>query len=637
MLNIPDAIKALFKADGTRKNFRVHFPNGEYPDITNANVAAESVTFTESLCSQNTFRFGLAEASVLEFETVGIGNMFGMIIEAGIEIDTSSLSAADITAIDSDPGDGVLVLAADSDLGYGFYRVPYGVFRVANCPRDHHSMAHRKVTAYSTETEGISTGAPFFLPDRSMSSSIRIDENAIRALADETVFTRVLGQVAGLLEEAVFFNSSGSISFFMTIPATNYYLGRFFNNDSDRADFLRVSMEFDADAYYAQGASLAQAIDAAGYDIRYDNKGNQIYNTTLEALKAKAPVLFYPQVVCHSIRDSDISNELYGIFNSIPIRAGELMPVQMSSGTADKLTPGVTHPLAFDISAEQNLYPYNVYVEYTGSLSSASTVNVSCMKPDQTTFFNLQMNRCKIDSFSFERYVLNTHSNTKLMFNGTKSTPNYSGAYKATNTGTPSDYVKLTYPAYSYLGFEDATTLDLLNGYLEAHGQFCKSDRLGGREVVALDPTSPISVLPGDYESVWWDEYDVSPIGEVVVTHKNELGGEQSTVVSIGAGLSAYEMTDNAMLKNLAPESATGGSVEALLSGDFAANAANVGFTPIDMEMQGWPWMEAGDALEITAEDGTIVDTYALRLEISGIQRLTASVEANGGEVVREV
>lgn len=113
MLNVPNSIKALYQTDGVRKNFRVHFPNGEFSDITNSNVVQESVKFTESLCSQSTFKFGLAEASVLEFETVGVGNMFGMTIEASMEIDTSSLSAADISAIQADEGDGSLVLAAD--------------------------------------------------------------------------------------------------------------------------------------------------------------------------------------------------------------------------------------------------------------------------------------------------------------------------------------------------------------------------------------------------------------------------------------------------------------------------------------------------------------------------------------------
>ena len=145
MLNIPDSVKALFKQDGVRKNFRAHFPNGELSDLTNENVMQESVKFTESVCSQDVFKFGLTEASVIEFETVGGGNMYGMTIDCSCEIDCSSLSAADKAAIAAGTWDGTW------DGENEVFSVPYGTFRVESCPRDHQAMAHRKVTAYTED------------------------------------------------------------------------------------------------------------------------------------------------------------------------------------------------------------------------------------------------------------------------------------------------------------------------------------------------------------------------------------------------------------------------------------------------------------------------------------------------------
>lgn len=66
MINVPERIKAIFKQDGIRKNFRVHFPNGEHPDLTNEHIDEESVTMTESLASRG-FEFGMCEASTIEF------------------------------------------------------------------------------------------------------------------------------------------------------------------------------------------------------------------------------------------------------------------------------------------------------------------------------------------------------------------------------------------------------------------------------------------------------------------------------------------------------------------------------------------------------------------------------------------
>ena len=121
MLNVPEAIKTLLKNESVPKNFRIHFPNGEFSDITNENLVAESVRFSESICSQGSFRFGLAEASVIEFETIGIGNMIGCTIEVSCEIDYNN-----------EP-----------------YSIPYGTFVVNKCPRNHENMTLRRVTAYT--------------------------------------------------------------------------------------------------------------------------------------------------------------------------------------------------------------------------------------------------------------------------------------------------------------------------------------------------------------------------------------------------------------------------------------------------------------------------------------------------------
>lgn len=91
MLTIHDEVKELLKSDSVKKNFRISFPNGERDDIINDNLIQDSVSFTESVCSQNTLKFGLAEASTLSFQTVGIENIKGCIIDARLEVDMTSL------------------------------------------------------------------------------------------------------------------------------------------------------------------------------------------------------------------------------------------------------------------------------------------------------------------------------------------------------------------------------------------------------------------------------------------------------------------------------------------------------------------------------------------------------------------
>ena len=77
MYDAKEEIKSLFRMDSVRKNIRIHFPNGERADIINENIIKESFSFTESICSREKLKFGLCEASVVEFECVGIENIKG--------------------------------------------------------------------------------------------------------------------------------------------------------------------------------------------------------------------------------------------------------------------------------------------------------------------------------------------------------------------------------------------------------------------------------------------------------------------------------------------------------------------------------------------------------------------------------
>lgn len=179
-----------------------------------------------------------------------------------------------------------------------------------------------------------------------------------------------------------------------------------------------------------------------------------------------------------------------------------------------------------------------------------------------------------------------------------------------------------------------------MQGIIETSAEFGSMARNGGLKIIRLGSnTPPIAVQPGDYNECWWDEFEVDPIGTVTITYveKDENGNDKENVtdVSIGNGQSRYDMSNNETLKSL--PSMTLEIVTGLINTSFAPYAKTVSFTPIELSMQGWPWLEAGDALEIEAEDGTMVETYALRVEMSGIQNLQAVITAEGGEIIEEV
>lgn len=596
MLNIPASIKALFGTDGVHKNFRVHFPNNELPDIVNDSIVYESMKFTESVCSQDPFKFGLAESSVIEFETVGISNMMGMVIECGIEIDTSSLSAAQITTIESNPGDGVLVKQADSDIGIGFYRVPLGIFRVESCPRNHQAMTHRKVTAYSLGRESEYQPNPF--EERKLATLL--PGGSVYEPDAKSIFALTFGW-----NDPQFMTGIGYTSSDVTPASSPTLMGRYM--DFKKADGTVVTMNLDyyynrvprvLDTATVSAKKGMYAVDTHGIDYDtylwdfvdfFESEGIDAtksgYETLYDAAYDLARPVYAPCVVYRYF----LNNNQYEL-DSVPI------------------------PTSNDA-----IYPYRPGVQET----SSGTLQ------GEGVYVSIQIPYTSFKIFS----VINSQQHASRTY--TISTP--ATVYRLTDS-SPTTYLD-SMPLQIFSSGKDKRSmggrswncnsfdgnLDLLSfakGFLELEAKFAKRDRDGGLTVIGLDNSSPVSVTPGETEDLWWDEYDVDSIGTVLYGSPYE----------IGSGGSVYDMTDNGALKLLPGENLS--QIRAILLSSFTPNITNIGFTPVEMTMRGLPWIEAGDALEVTTQDGETVDTFALRIEMSGIQYLKLYSESKGGEVI---
>lgn len=610
MLNLPESIKALFKRDSVLKNFRVHFPNGGFSDITNENIVEESVKFSESLCSQNIFRFGCAEASVLEFETIGVGNMYGKIIEAGIEIDTSSLSAADISTIQAGTWDGTLVLAADSDIGYGFFRVPLGVFRVESCPRNHGAMTHRRVTAYSVDINADSYES-FKLKTGSATEKYyhaSAEKIIMSALSD----TEIAAAGWSKTQITPVMSTSSNVTVQVLIPV--------YESQPDRIP-IYIGGQWHyvvlADITYSTRRCCPGNDGAAnGYGVPSDDlfgidlhtRYTQVYKDASSFISRTVRVkvsdilsLFYKTSLSEYLASK--VKDLGACIIAAPKQNGDNSPF---------------NPQYFYITGNMDaFYPY-LNNEQIASISIPNIVEINLVGNGDAALGTQTTNYTSQYGSSFKLYKYTTSgANNGISFDTT--------GQRRTSDGIT--FVNTFINAYGYK--------NLAQGLFEAYAEFLKQDRLGGYEVFRLDSSSPQSVSPGDYSDCWWDEYNIAPIGTVVITFLDGNAGEKTSEINIGDGSSVYDMTDNEMLKTL--DNASYSSVKTIIDTNFTPYAGAVSFTPVDLTMQGWPWLEAGDALEITAEDGTVVKTYAMRVEMSGIQNLVAAITAQGGQVIEEV
>jgi hypothetical protein len=71
-----------------------------------------------------------------------------------------------------------------------------------------------------------------------------------------------------------------------------------------------------------------------------------------------------------------------------------------------------------------------------------------------------------------------------------------------------------------------------------------------------------------------------------------------------------------------------------LLKLHFVPYAGSVTFTPLDANFRGMPYLQVGDAITLTAADGTVINSYILAQTFSGIQYIEQDVETVQGNVV---
>ena len=617
MLNIPDSVKALFKQDGVRKNFRAHFPNGELPDITNDNIVKESVNFTESICSQDVFKFGLSEASVIEFETVGVGNMYGMTMECGIEIDCSSLSAADIADIEAGTWDGEFVPIADSDLGFPFFRVPYGVFTVDSCQRNHEAMTHRKVTAYSASYSDASYNLPWF-PDNMYTPKLSIDPSAFIAQISRVGLTQVNAVSAtGSLPIGSLYDSNGKGYAITPVVGENRRVSP--SHDNDAVSFVETDLEWNEAEYRAYGNDIADQLTALGYDLTYNAKKQKIFADNRQALENSNPMLFGPTIAVATGGNS-ITFLYY-----CKIKPGQLYPILAQSKyqssaafcSVDSFawasgSPG--HQRVFYYHTPRN-DPRILLGEYAndGTLPTVETIYPSLPLPDLNP--NASVKFYHYDAKSFPRIAIDSMGVSRT----DSDTTNPSGTTWKTKN----------YNVFSYVDALDK--LKITNSMAELNALFGRVNRKGEAEFIRIDDSAPLAILPGEYMSLWWDEFEVEPIGTVRYGYEAE---EEQVIVdyNFGDGASLYDMSDNEAFR--LASGADQASVVFALDTDFVPHLDPINFVPIDFEMKGLPYLEAGDALAITAQDGTVVNSYALRIEINGVQALQMKIESQSGLII---
>lgn len=602
MLTIPDYVKGLYWRDGVRKNFLVTFPNGDEGDIRNDRIVRESVKFTESCCSDNVFRFGGCERSMIEFETVGVDSLLGKIMDCWIEIDLSSLFPPQIAYIAANPGDGQYI-AGDPDL----YRIPLGRFLVTKCPRNHQAVTHRQVTGMTPTYWRLSPIERAKLEWYSGRNAPQIDPVAF-TLANVGYY------VPGFMESMGWSKSQalnwGDFSGPTSISVTDAY----FETTGGAARYLSITGTY---------KSARSMLTSAKFPIG-EKYAVGLGDLDLSGLRSFVDTWFTDV-------DWAATDMTYG-FAQIRSKADF---VRYILGANAKACPCLTHydagPAQMQVCAllsdaevfdSQGILPDFAGRSFPQGYGSGSWLLTI---PASVTFTITDENDAVLDTFSMalseELPEVSKWSNSDQDSTNMRLTPAASDSYKYT-------YNSETYSYRSWLGSVDAGAL--IRGWMELNGKVLLAGRPAPK-IAALSQAAPVEISVMDYQrgSVWWDDFQTDYIGTVAFTYgKNH---DQAAELPIGIGESVYDISDNEVLKmtTYSADTIAGYLRDMLVPG---INDLSI-YSPAEISMPAWPWLEAGDALEITTEDGTIVETYIMTRTMTGVQLLFDQISAPGGDI----
>lgn len=593
MLNIPEEVKQLFRQSSIRKNIRIHFPNGEREDITNSNLIADSFSFTESICSQDTLKFGLCEASMVEFETFDVGNIKGFTIEVSHEIDISSLSEDFISkyGITSD------------DVSFPYYRIPYGVFVVDSCKKQA-NLKRRQVVAYTSEINWDDIPNP-----------------VERAKWDGTLAV------------------AENLPYEINVPALVY------------SNVPNVNIEHFKDFIFMDLKDNSMTVTIGSFpDIStYELYVKIYYKVSFVPIDEKEDLFYLDYDIAENIKNIEdeinrlLQEEGMSQFFQEETKGNTKKIIQfLKYGWVDFVNT-VPNGVRIPLNGFRYVYPYldnsdsaygkylSIYIPYKADVVYDTTSgNIT---PDGEP---------DITIISKKTFLIRNPENIKIK--GIKNLPQTYLSLNRTKT-------KINGETAYILNKDKIQLRSLIESYLELNGLFARNERNGNIELfflksmLGLYPSEVLyprdDLLPrgnkqlltkSTYNNpVWYDDNYTLLYSKVVCTYKNSETEEDTlaeyNIIEVVEGeesnYQTYDLSDNYLIQS---NTFTEEEISAILE-KFALNVEDIRYMPADINLIGLPYLEAGDVVQVLTTDGGF-ETIILNRTLSGIQRLNDNYES---------
>lgn len=587
MLNIPIAVQDALRDGTMRKNYKMKV-NDVDPDtgertysytIENDELVSESVKIDERMVTGKNLKFGLCEGSVLEFQYFNHPNINGKDVQV-------YLSAEYV----------------DTDDVVKWYDIPMGWYSVDQCPMQWDTGIF-KVTAYNK------------LKSKYLDSNVK--KEALSLITTGTPKHSNELPINILLNDLL--NGYGVL--------TNYSSEELVIGEVE--DSAGVEINYNGYPVYPEDTSLNEKYLYKCHAYLYIGINNvstdNIYEVVLKNINALKNYYhqrydsvfegyYIDQARTATIWD-DIDNLVFTDVRSVlggtppNVQSEQLFPSVFSatSDTFSKLCTDVTWTQTYGV-----LYEYSFFV-----------CMPILMKISDNAYENNPWTTNQIDA----AYQEVTEELQTLGFIEIRKLDSEIGDYRITTSDISSietltlrELQSAVYELDAQYGQLDRET-DLFTGVELNSGGLYPADTLYPDN--ALFPSGPsLHPFPSTYQKLWTDTVGEQSFRYLIITYKAIENGEevektlQRTVNADGT--TNYNMSDNWLFRNLVwTAEDVGAYADAMV-----LKMKDVRWFPFELWCAGLPYIETGDAIEITDRQGNTHTSYVLTRTLEGIHNL---------------
>lgn len=607
MLTVPDEIKDLLHLDTCKKNIRIHFPNGERSDVCNDLIVKDSVKFTESLCSQDTLKFGLCEASVFECETVGVGNIKGATIDVSCEIYCEPTVSGAVFK---------------TDIQHYVYVIPYGTF-VVNEAKRQADMIHRRIVAY---TKIASDNWDI------------VNIEKIKPNIGNLYTPKIAYWLAG--------NGADIIAPYCDIEAHDWTTLDYGQHD----DYFKIDTSFETHHVVSPVHNLI--VGFSGCSIVWTKtpmSGRHLitFDDFDKLFKVKKNNNYVWDNVASQIKNymGSFSSDYFDSSSPITSQIDKAIAyVKKYINGFVTYEDGLNGTLTFKSSPLENEY---FYPFCNGFYRTAEYKGLMWLSIPTQVKITAKYNSATEDSISID--LVSEHP--ELFKLTIKDDYSFIGDLSL-SLFTQETQSSLASVVWDYPIWENTSVLKQANALTELLGVFFKWDRNNANRIVNLkkqfeltpsqtlypgSSTYPAGVtggelLPGDYQTCWYEDEYTKPFGAVICGFKNANNDDVLFTLYLtgydkNSDINTYQTYDLSENEIIRSSTWTESQIQEFCA-VIASNIEGVTYMPVDFVGRGLPYVEAGDTFEILTKSNDSITTIVLNKTTSGEQTLTDSYKS---------